>query len=654
MITGSAERFRAQFRFTGISSIINAIPFAALVLSLFYWIPVIWLKYFTLHDYVFDSGVFYGSLHSIFFQHTQQLLLQYAAGSTIRIILSPLSTFNSILLLLYLQLILVLGSSITVFLIARKMFSGRVAPVLLSLSYLLYFPVNGSIFFDVHAQTFFLPLMLVAYYLEISGKYRASLVFFVLAGITRFPIIGIIVLYSMADFIYSYRTLRNPESREIRNKRARFAMILFSVSFIITLLQYYENTYVLGVSSLGNIHYVAGSTVLGGSLGTDLITVLIFAAPLLLLPLYYSEFSIILWALFGFAFYTNYYGYLYPSVFTDQYSALFVPLIFISLFAGIAARSSTGKIYSENKTGRFNIGKPSPQMATAIKIFVAVAVFAVLFQPYSPLSSHTSGSMDIANYTTIGMLNEREMQSVINLIPTDASGIIFPGNMPEVMIHSANVNGSLIADTINGYPLYWSPQFFQYNNSIQYVIGDTTDLSTTPVPNAYNQYEITRNAISSGQFGVMAEYHGAYLLGRNYFGKPVLFSPIAYPKVGYSRMVALNSSYSIDNGLLLQNASSASILPAESTILYPGSYVAYLNLSEVKITGHGTFELRLSAFDVPGNTVLDVANLMDGQSTIMMNFTLDNFYSNANIFITNLTFTGTVAVNSIYMEETAA
>ena len=142
MITGSAERFRAQFRFTGISSIINAIPFAALVLSLFYWIPVIWLKYFTLHDYVFDSGVFYGSLHSIFFQHTQQLLLQYAAGSTIRIILSPLSMFNSILLLLYLQLILVLGSSITVFLIARKMFSGRIAPVLLSLSYLLYFPVR--------------------------------------------------------------------------------------------------------------------------------------------------------------------------------------------------------------------------------------------------------------------------------------------------------------------------------------------------------------------------------------------------------------------------------------------------------------------------------------------------------------------------------
>ena len=51
-------------------------------------------------------------------------------------------------------------------------------PVLLSVAYLLYFAVNGSIFFDVHAQTFFLPFMLLAYYLEISGRYKLSFILF--------------------------------------------------------------------------------------------------------------------------------------------------------------------------------------------------------------------------------------------------------------------------------------------------------------------------------------------------------------------------------------------------------------------------------------------------------------------------------------------
>ncbi len=654
MITGSAHGTRSFSRLSWERYLVNLLPFLALSLSLLYWIPVVWLKYFSLHDYVFDSGVFYGSLHSIFFQHTETLLFQYAAGSPIRILLSPLSAFNSLLLLLYLQLFLVMGSSITVFLIARRIFPGRIAPVLLSLAYLLYFPVNGSIFFDVHAQTFFLPFMLLAYYLEISGRYRSSLIFFVLAGITRFPIMGIVLLYSIADFIYSFRTMSNADSRSLRNRRIRFDMVLFAVSFIITIFQYYASSYVLGVSSLGNIHYVTGSTLLGGSIGTDLITVLIFAAPLLLLPLYYSEFSVILWALFGFAFYTNYNGYLYPSIFTDQYSALFVPLIFISLFAGMAARMGNDSADNTDKQGILRIRRPSPQLATALKIFVAVAIFAVLFQPYSPISSHTSGSMDVSHYTAMGILNEGEMQSVINLVPSDSTGIIFGNNMPELMIHSPNVNGSLVADTVNGYPLSWTSQYFQLNSSIQYITGTAVDLSTSPEPDALNQYEVTRNAMSSGQYGVMAEYHGAFLLGRGYLGKPQLFRPISYSSVTYGRMVVLNSSYSTNGALILHNASDASIIPAESLTLYPGTYVAYINLTEVNITGMGKIDLRLSAYDMPGNMVLYSSGLVNGNDSVKVVFTLDNFYSNTDIFITNLTFSGTVAINSISLRETQA
>ncbi len=633
---------------SSLQAAMNIIPFLAVALSLFYWMPIIWLKYLTLHDYVFDLGVFYGSLHSIFYTHSGTVLYQYAAGSTLRIILSPLSMLNSFIILLYIQLVLVLGSAITVYLISRRIFRNPIGPVLMSVAYPLYFPVNGSIFFDVHAQTFFLPFMLLAYYLEISGRYKLSFAFFILAGLTRFPIIGIVVLYSMADFIYSFRTGYHSQDRTLMRTRMRFDMALFMAAFIITVLQYYSNTYVLGISSMGNIHYVAGSSFLGGSLGTDLITVLIFSAPLLLLPLYYSEFSLILWALFAFSFYTNYSGYLYPSVFTDQYSALFVPLIFISVFAGLAARKDRDYGQSRAKILQW---KDDARLRTAIKIFVAIAVFAVLFQPYSPLATHTDGSFNIANYTAAGPVSEPQLQQVIDLMPASATGIAFGGDMPEVMVHSPNVNGTLVSDTINGYPLSWTPQYLAATDSIQYISGLPTDLGIAPAVNGYNQYQLTQNAMESGAFGIVAEYHGAYLLERGYHGSSELFSPLHYSTVSYRQMFPLNSSEVLDGGLEISNASNVTVIPSTSFLFYPGMYSLQLNLSSVSLNGSAVFQIRLSASDVSGNIVLASPQISNGQNLVTVNFTLDNFYVNSEVFITGMNFQGSVMLQSMSIQE---
>ena len=124
MLSSSSQTRTEHPVSNSLQTVINTIPFLAVALSLIYWAPIIWLKYLTLHDYVFDLGVFYGSLNSIFYIHSTNILYQYAAGSTLRIILSPLSVFNSFIVLLYIQLVLVLGSAITVYLISRSM-NGR-------------------------------------------------------------------------------------------------------------------------------------------------------------------------------------------------------------------------------------------------------------------------------------------------------------------------------------------------------------------------------------------------------------------------------------------------------------------------------------------------------------------------------------------------
>lgn len=633
------------------SIIYNTIPLIAVAIIIIYWVPIIWQKYFSLHDYVFDLGVFYGSLHSIFYIHSPTILYQYAAGSTLRIVLSPLSAFNSMLLLLYLQLVLVFGTAITVYLISRKVFSGHLAPLLMSMAYLLYFPTNGSIFFDVHAQTFFLPFFLLAYYFQISGRYRFAFLFFMLAGLSRFPIIGIIVLYSILDFIYNFRLFRKTGDSVKFRKVIRFDYVLFAVSFAITAIQYYANTYVFGVSALGNIHAASAVSLSGLPLGTDMITVLVFAAPLMLLPLFYSEFSLILWALFGFAFYTNYGAYLYPSVFTDQYSALFVPLIFISVFAGVMARRANSVSESPAETSRQRI---DPHLKTAIKIFVAIAIFAILFQPYSPVAVHTNGSLSISNYTAAGPVNEAELQSVINLIPTSATGIVFGGNMPEIMVHSPDVNGTLVSDTINGYPLAWTPQYIAETSSVQYVTGVPSDFSTGPAVDSYSQYQLTQNAMSSGAFGVVAEYHGAFLIERGYVGSPVLFSPMHYSTVSYRQMFALNSSAAISGGLEISDAVNATVIPSTTFLFYPGTYSVQLNISGVSLANPADIQFRLSASNVPGNLILASSQIMDGQSSVTVNFTLHNFYANAELFMTGLNFQGSMSLQSMNIRQTGA
>ncbi|MCL5882296.1 MAG: hypothetical protein M1592_06955, partial [Candidatus Thermoplasmatota archaeon] len=436
--------------------------------------------------------------------------------------------------------------------------------------------------------------------------------------------------------------------------RMKFDMALFFAAFIITLLQYYANTYVLGVSSLGNIHYVAGTTFLGGSLGTDLITVLIFTAPLLLLPLYYSEFSLILWALFGFAFYTNYGGYLYPSVFTDQYSALFVPLIFISVFAGLMARRGDNPDEPSSPAPGFSRQRLDAHFRTAIKIFVAIAIFAVLFQPYSPVAAHTNGSLNISNYTTAGPVTEPELQSVINLIPASATGIVFGGNMPEVMVHSPNVNGTLVSDTINGYPLAWTPQYLAINTSVQYVSGVPNDMVTAPAVNGYNQYQFTQNAMASGAFGVVAEYHGAFLIERGYHGSPVLFSPMHYSTVSYRQMFALHANATSAGGLEISDASNVTVIPSTSFLLYPGTYSLVLNLSSVSMMSPSGIQFRLSAENVAGNIILASSVISSGQNSVTVNFTLDNFYANSELFMTGLNFQGSMTLQSMSIQETGA
>ena len=151
-------------------------------LSAFYWGNILLLKYNSLHDYVFDSGVFLDSLYQIFYFHSTSTIVSYIGSSPDRIILSPLSIFHSILLLLYIQLIAVLGSFFIIYYALKKLTGNSLVSSLASILYLLYFPIDGPLFYDVHAQTFFIPLLLMGFLFQVMNRKYLSIVFFLLAA----------------------------------------------------------------------------------------------------------------------------------------------------------------------------------------------------------------------------------------------------------------------------------------------------------------------------------------------------------------------------------------------------------------------------------------------------------------------------------------
>ena len=204
-------------------------------LSAFYWGNILWLKYNSLHDYVFDSGVFLDSLYQIFYFHSTSTIVSYTGSSPDRIIFSPLSIFHSILLLLYIQLIAVLGSSFIIYYTLKKLTGNSVISSIVSVLYLIYFPIDGSLFFDVHAQTFFIPFFLLGFMFQVMNRKYLSIIFFLLAGMTRFPLIGIVVLYSILDFIRNFRINRGLSNINKYKSLLNFDMLLFAFSFVILL-----------------------------------------------------------------------------------------------------------------------------------------------------------------------------------------------------------------------------------------------------------------------------------------------------------------------------------------------------------------------------------------------------------------------------------
>ena len=614
-------------------------------------------RFYSLHAYIFDLGVAMESGWLIF--HTHWTLLYFFQNFYFlsgRILLSPLFIVANYPLILIVQTIAISSGSAFVFLMARRVLKSDALPILFASSYLIYFPLAGTNFFDFHYQVFFIPFFLAGYYYYLRERYVVSIVLLTLSGLFRFPYMAFPVALAVIE-ICTILLRERRESFKLEKRRLRFltyGLITFSLFLILGYLSLLSASSGNSSSILGLTH---GSIFSFSNVSVDLdvkvLTVVLILGGLLFLPLK-SKYMILTLPFFFFVFTYDYKGYYYPNVFQNQYGAALVPFLFIALidvfknyypFENKDVNGDISRIYRKIRKNA---------LKEAIAVLVVLILFAQLFQPYGTLNAYTEDSYGTSYVMNVSMQEFSVFREAVDLIPknTPASEVLVQGNVPFVYPLPADPSSPLSSiqsrvynDTTffynyteigsNGkfYPI--EPKYVVMYPYGSYGPHDRTGYfgyvnQISPYPNNLSNFNIVTHLMDSGDYGILAEADGLFILERGYHG------PLKY-YVPFSRFYSSDDfipgsgSHTDSKGISIGNSTGKLFFYGPPTALSPGNYsvtyyfktssvgsVALLNLTSIYDYGIPLF----SNFVYAGGAN---QSSKSGEESFTFNFSLQSF-----------------------------
>ena len=160
----------------------------------------------------FDLGSFMERLGSIpLITWNFKSLISVFSNTGLQFFMFPFAYFHSYTLIVVLQSAAIGLCTFPIYGISRLIIKSKSISVLISISFLIYFPIAGSNYFDVHFQSFFPILFISGYYFYLKKNYKLSILLFFLSGTVRYPyfifpglfaLIGIVetVLYGRSNY----------------------------------------------------------------------------------------------------------------------------------------------------------------------------------------------------------------------------------------------------------------------------------------------------------------------------------------------------------------------------------------------------------------------------------------------------------------------
>jgi uncharacterized membrane protein len=475
----------------------------------------------------------------------------------LNLILSPLSYTRNYSLLLVIQTLEIGGSVFPLYYIFNIQIKNEKAAVILALSYLIFFPLSGPNFYDFHYQTFFMLFFLTGYALFLHGNFKTSMVFFILAGLAEWRYFILILIYSFTELLISLKYKNHAKD----NKKLYFSIVLLLVSSVLFLTAYESSQgYIGGVATLG----VAPSLYSGLSfnLTNKLVTILIIMSPLLFLPLFSARWLPLMLPFFILVLMETNPSFAFPTILHGQYFSMIIPFLYLGM--GDSLSHMQTRLQKENEFKKVNIfwnnsfnqkinkkkthiSMNKKNKAIPFVILATILMFAIVFQPYSPVNNDMTFGFNsffgATPYSDPNLTNYVYFQSIVKLIPPENSSVLIQANLPQVLPR-APIFGNFttgfvlpvtgqenliwgnisLADVINNhYPGYiiYKGKFIWTNVSLDWAIADLN--SPWFLNGQVSMYEFTKLMLQSQKYGIVAEANGIILIERNYYGPVKLF-----------------------------------------------------------------------------------------------------------------------------------
>lgn len=662
-------------------------PIAIVLIVAFVAYSCIWsyigiAKFYALNSSVYDLGISMQTAYTIYSnQWTLQALISFIiVRNGLAVFMAPVALLANYPLMITIQAVFVGAAVFPIYGIGVRSGLGRTECIFVSVSYLIFYPLNGLVWFDFHYQMFFVFLFLLGYYLYLRGMLLTALVVFLLSGFTRYP-------FMLFPFLFSLLLLIEFAVRRYIHRQNEIRTLYFATAlFILTSLVLFAG-YILvgGVSSLPLHTGASGGNSI--TLYARLFTLFMLLAPLLFVPILSYRWYL-LELPFLFLLFTSGSGtYLYPSLFLRQYSSGITPFLFLGLIDGLSnlqkltswietrlrhKLSQAAKTGSGKKKTKVLIRLTVKRIAV-ILVFVILASASLFYQPYGPFNHLAGVNYHLSDVTSVNMTIFNSLQNVLSLIPKNEPHVLIqnnivlalPGPIGRILlVPQYDVGPNITSSNIQNNTFPYKEGNVFGKTQIDYAIADVNEQNTlkqhglTYFP---SMLELCQMLISSGYYGIRAEENNILLLQRGYVG-PASFRPFQ------STYLANEFHFhtgSIVNGVLkVTNPTSG---PAMWYGPFTNPFVAYLSLSPgnyqatyVLATDNNSHfnNMRLTIESNGGTVILNdtTVNGTDlGPATawtrINVNFTLNNMLSGIELDSLTGNWSGSVFLQQIELRQ---
>ncbi len=568
--------------------------FTIYIMASLVWLKISVAKMLAFHAFVYDLGVAVSSEHSIALTHSiVKLSILVPASKPFTLLIAYLTYINgNPAFFLGIQAFGVLLASVFIYLILARKTGSHLIPLLISLSFLFFFPLSWYLFFDFHIAGFFMTFFFAGLYFYDKHP-RIAFVLFLIGATTSIVLAIFLFVYLLVHYLdVFFNSIRHGFKLTVKKTGALLIMVFSPLPTI--LFAYYQMhlsglvTFEGGASSSSGIinGYLQNITIFfdQGFIVILIMVTIILTVIVLLMDRKDWIYIVPILPVMAFIFFGGYPFYNIKVQYNGEY---FTPIIYFLIIIG----STHWNLKKDKTSGSYNSNAKLIKRSVAFFV-IFIILIGIFYNPYGPFNSpNLPGENAYADFGHQINVTPSDViaDSFVKLVPSRDTVLVQddepqfsdrprnflfgPGNLPWLNTsffyddgpRPASVVPQFIAVDVNGYVFGSEWYNFPFYNS-------SDGGMSTWFPYFYSHYS----------YGLLAYSYPFYLYELNYTGKPVIDEGMNLIGSSYVDHESTDTLYSF-NGTLYSYTLPNTVYKA---YLLPGNYELSFGIQAEHLSGN--------------------------------------------------------------------